>query len=118
MQKSLEKTVKLYEEDAYNKEFEAVVMSCEKDKDRYLVSLDRTAFYPEGGGQPADTGYIAGIRVTDTQEKDGIIYHYTEIHLNRHKCAVFNRLEAQVLEYATAQRGTHPFWNHCPTEWL
>ncbi|MGI6040020.1 MAG: alanine--tRNA ligase-related protein, partial [Eubacteriales bacterium] len=77
MQKSLEKTVKLYEEDAYNKEFEAVVMSCEKDKDRYLVSLDRTAFYPEGGGQPADTGYIAGIRVTDTQEKDGIIYHYT-----------------------------------------
>jgi alanyl-tRNA synthetase len=78
MQKSLEKTVKLYEEDAYNKEFEAVVMSCEKDKDRYLVSLDRTAFYPEGGGQPADTGYIAGIRVTDTQEKDGIIYHYTE----------------------------------------
>lgn len=78
MQQSLEKTIKLYEEDAYNREFEAVVMSCSKDKDRYLISLDRTVFYPEGGGQPADTGYIAGIHVTDTQEKDGIVYHYTE----------------------------------------
>ena len=43
--------------------------------------LDRTAFYPTGGGQPNDTGYIyygdKKIEVIDVNEKDGIIYHTT-----------------------------------------
>ena len=39
------------------------------------VVLDKTAFYPEGGGQPCDFGVLGGSQVTDVQEKDGIIYH-------------------------------------------
>lgn len=45
-------TTKLYYEDAYLREFDAAVLSCREEQGRYLVVLDRTAFYPEGGGQP------------------------------------------------------------------
>ena len=43
--------------------------------------LDRTAFFPEGGGQYADTGWLEDIRVTDVRERDGIIYHVMEAPL-------------------------------------
>ena len=50
-------TEKLYDRDAFLKEFDAVVTDCRPGKgDTYLVTLDRTAFYPEGGGQSADHG--------------------------------------------------------------
>ncbi|MGI6577271.1 MAG: alanyl-tRNA editing protein [Eubacteriales bacterium] len=78
MQRSETATIKLYEEDAYIKEFEAVVLSCEKENDRYLVSLDRTCFYPEGGGQPSDRGYIDNTLVFDVQERDGVVIHFTD----------------------------------------
>lgn len=45
-------TDKLYEEDAYLREFEAEVTGCVPAEGGWLVTLDRTAFYPEGGGQP------------------------------------------------------------------
>ncbi len=68
-------TVKLYENDSYIKEFEATVLSCEEHKDGYLLTLDRTAFFPEGGGQQADKGTINSIEVLDVQIKDEIITH-------------------------------------------
>lgn len=71
-------TEKLFYEDACIKEFDAVVLFCEPDKDGYKAVLDRTAFFPEGGGQYGDTGELNGILVTDTKEKDGVVYHYTE----------------------------------------
>lgn len=64
-------TTKLYYEDAYLREFDAAVLSCREEQGRYLVVLDRTAFYPEGGGQPADHGVLGGVAVTDVQERDG-----------------------------------------------
>lgn len=71
-------TVKLYEKDSYCSEFEAVVISCEKNGEYYETVLDQTAFFPEGGGQKPDSGEINGVKVTDVQIKDGVIFHTTE----------------------------------------
>ena len=68
-------TEKLYYADAYLKAFDATVLSCEAAKNGYIVTLDRTAFYPEGGGQPADHGTLNGVAVTDVHEKDGAVLH-------------------------------------------
>ncbi len=69
-------TKKLYYDDAYMSSFTARVLSCTEGKKGYEVILDRTAFYPEGGGQPGDSGYIGGVRVNDTHEKSGEVVHY------------------------------------------
>ena len=68
-------TVNLYYENAYTQDFTAVVQSCEAVKNGFAVTLDRTAFYPEGGGQPADHGTLGEARVLDVHEKDGIVTH-------------------------------------------
>ncbi len=67
-------TIKLYDLDSHLSEFSATVLSCENA----VAVLDKTAFFPEGGGQTSDTGYIDGIKVQDVQIKDGVIYHYLE----------------------------------------
>jgi len=69
---------KLYYDSAYIKEFEGTVVSCEKGKKGYEVVLDQTAFYPEGGGQPTDTGLLGGVRVLEVHEKGGEVVHYLE----------------------------------------
>lgn len=71
-------TVKLYYENAYTQDFTAVVQSCEAVKNGFAVTLDRTAFYPEGGGQPADHGTLGEARVLDVHEKDGIVTHLSD----------------------------------------
>lgn len=69
---------KLYYDSAYIKEFEAQVLSCQEGKKGWEITLSATAFYPEGGGQPADTGILGDVRVTDVHEKDGQVVHYTD----------------------------------------
>lgn len=72
-------TERLFDTDSYLKEFQATVVSCENNNETtWCVVLDRTAFFPEGGGQSGDTGWLNEIQVTDTREKDGIIYHETK----------------------------------------
>ena len=51
-------TEKLYEQDPFLVKFEAKVLSCAQGKKGFDIILDRTAFYPEGGGQPYDTGRL------------------------------------------------------------
>lgn len=72
-------TQKLYYQDSYLREFPATVLSCEAAGEAWKVVLDQTAFYPEGGGQPADHGVLktAGgeIAVTDVHEKNGAVVH-------------------------------------------
>ena len=74
-------TERLYYQDPFLREFTATVLTCEAVKKGYIVTLDRSAFYPEGGGQPADHGTLNGIAVTDVHEKDGIILHTCEAKL-------------------------------------
>ena len=93
-----EKTIKLYDENAYANEFEAKVLSCEavdEGEDCYRLILDRTLFFPEEGGQTPDKGYLrvlgdsetdvqpeegpapdGWIKVTDVQIKGDVIRHY------------------------------------------
>ena len=68
-------TEKLYYTDANLQEFDGTVLSCTEGKGGWSVVLDRTAFYPEGGGQPADQGVLGGAAVSDVREKDGEILH-------------------------------------------
>ena len=68
-------TEKLYEQDAYLREFSARVLSCAPAGDVWEVVLDRTAFYPEGGGQPGDSGTLGGVAVLDTRLRDGAVVH-------------------------------------------
>ena len=74
-------TEKLYYKDSHRFDFDAVVLDCREEKKGYSVVLDRTAFFPEGGGQLADTGTLGGVRVTDVHEKGGEIRHYTDAPL-------------------------------------
>ena len=70
---------KLYYEDAYATEFEAVVLSCEQisynDQKAYEVILNKTLFFPEEGGQSPDKGTINAIRVLDVQIHKDVITH-------------------------------------------
>jgi alanyl-tRNA synthetase len=68
-------TERLYWNDAYLRQFEARVVSVTEVTGRPAVTLDATAFYPEGGGQPADRGTLGGVPVIDVQERAGEIYH-------------------------------------------
>lgn len=71
-------TEKLYDKDAYRKIFSARVLKCEQKNGKWQVVLDRTAFYPEGGGQPADTGVLNFVNVLDVQEQGDEIVHTTD----------------------------------------
>ena len=84
-------TEKLYFNDSHLAEFEATVLSCTQDKKGYAVVLDRSAFFPEGGGQLSDTGFIGGVRVTSVHEKGGEVLHCCEDALEvgkSYNCAI------------------------------
>ena len=72
-------TQRIFDTDAYCREFTAEVVSCQPGKKKtFQVILNRTAFYPEGGGQPGDRGTLGGAQVLDTQERDGEVLHITD----------------------------------------
>jgi alanyl-tRNA synthetase len=78
----LPETDLLFYEDQERTEFEAVVLDVFEREDGYDVVLDQTMFYPEGGGQPPDTGTLTADGVTaevrDVQSHDGVVLHRTD----------------------------------------
>jgi misacylated tRNA(Ala) deacylase len=71
-------TEMLYMRDCYLKEFEAKVIQRGDDGGRHFVVLDKTAFYPLGGGQPSDKGTLNGVPVIIVQKDAGVVKHFTE----------------------------------------
>jgi alanyl-tRNA synthetase len=71
-------TERLYYRDSFLREFDAQVISCEREGDRWRVALDRTAFYPSSGGQPHDIGTLGGVPVIEVADAgaEGVV-HYT-----------------------------------------
>ena len=69
------KTERLYYTDCYLREFEARVLRSEPAPNGFKVYLDRTAFYPTSGGQPTDSGTIAGIQVLEAVDEGDEIAH-------------------------------------------
>lgn len=69
-------TEKLYYIDSHLFDFEATVLDCRETEEGWALILDKTAFFPEGGGQPADTGSIGTVPVRDVQERGGEILHF------------------------------------------
>jgi alanyl-tRNA synthetase len=72
------RTEKLFNDNPYLIEFEAEVLDIVPYGDKFGVVLNRTAFYPEGGGQPYDTGQLNDVDVLEVMEKDGELLHITD----------------------------------------
>lgn len=82
---------KIYYEDQYKKEFVAEVESIEEVNGKYHVRLNETAFFPGGGGQQNDLGFIENIPVIDVYEKSGEVYHVLDkklIKIHRVRCSI------------------------------
>ena len=76
----MQRTEKYYEADAFRKTAEGRILAAETTKAGPRIALDGTVFYPEGGGQPADTGTLTlpdgtVLHVTDVHESEGVLWH-------------------------------------------
>ena len=74
-------TIRLFDQDVTMLDFTARVLACCPAGDGWDVTLDRTAFFPEGGGQGADHGLLGGARVLDAHEREGVVLHRTDAPL-------------------------------------
>lgn len=82
---------KIYYDDQYLKEFTAEIVDIKEIENKFHVILDRTAFFPGGGGQSCDLGNLGDQKILDVYEKDEIIYHVVEkkpIKIHKVKCEI------------------------------
>ena len=100
-------TERLYNIDAYIREFDAVVLESYPMEDGFVSVLNKSAFFPEGGGQSSDKGDIDGVRVFDVKEVGGKLLHYTKEALNVNKtvhCSIdfeerFEKMQCHTAEH-------------------
>lgn len=100
-------TEKLYYYDSMLTEFTAVVQSCEETEKGWQTVLDRTAFYPEGGGQPADKGTLGGANVLDVREKNGEVIHLVDKPLTQGEAVTGQIDQAHRLDLMQQHTGEH-----------
>ena len=99
-------TEKLYYTDAYIRDFSATVISCTACDGGYDIILDKTAFFPEEGGQSSDTGKIGTAKVSYVYEQDSIVHHITDapLDLGEAHCALdfqarFDKMQCHTAEH-------------------
>ncbi|MBI4851210.1 MAG: hypothetical protein HY819_05230 [Acidobacteria bacterium] len=78
MNNNFPNTKRLYYENSHLLEFSAQILDCQPNKDNWAVILDQTAFYPTGGGQPFDTGFLGKAQVLDCIDNDQYILHIVD----------------------------------------
>ena len=71
-------TERLYLQDSMLAAFDAAVIACERCGDGYEIELDRSAFFPNKGGQPCDIGSLSNVSVTDVNERGERLLHRTD----------------------------------------
>ena len=71
-------TKRLYDLDSHQTRHTAAIVSCTPAENGFDIVLDQTVLFPEGGGQPSDTGFIGEARVLHVREENGEIYHRTD----------------------------------------
>lgn len=71
-------TEKIFETKSHQSKITATVISCERAGEKYDLVLDRTIFFPEGGGQPSDTGTVDGALMSDAVIRDGEVHHMVD----------------------------------------
>lgn len=82
---------KLYYDNPYLREFTAEIIDIQEYNEKFRVTLDKTAFFPGGGGQHCDTGMIGDNRVIDVYEENEVVYHIVEkkpIKIHNVKCTI------------------------------
>lgn len=118
-------TIRLYDDDSFLKEFAATAISSRKTEKGYETVLDRTAFFPEGGGQTGDTGTLSfgetSVRVLDTFEKAGEVVHLTDGPVSENTCVTgtldwpvrFYKMQNHSAEHILSGLvcGRHPYKN-------
>lgn len=110
-------TEKLFENDSMLKTCTAKVVSCVPQNGKYLVILDRTVIFPEGGGQLSDEGMINDAKVSYASEEKGEVVHHTNKSFDV-GCQVTVKLNWQVrLDHMQQHCGEHilsyAFWKEC-----
>ena len=102
-------TIRLFDQNPQLREFTAQVLNCEEKGGQYLITLDRTAFFPEGGGQGADHGTLGGAHVLDAHEKAGVITHLTDAPLAVGETVTGRVDDLRRLDMSQQHSGEHMF---------
>ena len=102
-------TIRLYDKDVDMLDFSAVVKTCMQRENGYVVTLDQTAFFPEGGGQGADHGTLDGVQVLDAHDVHGEVEHLVSAPLTIGSEVRPCGRGAQAGHDAAAQRRAHVF---------
>jgi alanyl-tRNA synthetase len=100
-------TEKLYDKDSHQTQTTAQVTACESVEGGFEVLLDQTVLFPEGGGQPCDTGWIGDARVLSCREEHGEVVHTTDRALTVGETALVRLDWARRFDFMQQHTGEH-----------
>ncbi len=90
-------TERLFDTNSSRRSFSCRILSLERKDGKLIIETDRTAFFPEGGGQTSDRGFLAGVYINDVQELDGRIFHYAkDSDENYQKLSAAGRINGEI----------------------